>query len=323
MNRFHAQQGAALLSILLIVSALSVAAVLATSAIARQTDLSRAAAQRADAGWAAHSAEALARSAIAELMKASQGRIAAHAPGLNEPVAFVQRGGMIRITVRDGTNCFNLNAFASDDENAVLTARRNWALLLGDLGIPTVDADALADTLADWIDADSTPRARGAEDEYYLSRSPPYRAANAPLESPRELAAILGYSAELREALSPLVCALPTPAQPALNINTLAPREAILLRALYAPQLSLETAERMVRQRPTSGWLTVEDFEALPDLRTLQPGGRRTQAIGVRSHLFAASGEVSFQGNAWPFEFLIDASDGQAPRTIWRRLGEE
>jgi len=229
----------------------------------------------------------------------------------------------MNVTVEDGTNCFNLNAFASDNDAAVATARQNWIRVLGDLTIPEGDAEALADTLADWIDADSRPRARGAEDEYYLSLSPPYRTANAPLESPYELAAILGYTPALREALAPLVCALPGPAQPALNINTLTPQQAPLLRALYAPELTLEAAERILSQRPQGGWLRTEDFEMLPDISRLQPGGKRSGALSVTSGLFRATGYVQFDSGRWPFDFLIEAGDGRAPRTIWRRLGED
>ncbi|MFN3312250.1 MAG: type II secretion system minor pseudopilin GspK [Hyphomonas sp.] len=322
-KRFERQKGAALLSILLIVAALSVAAVMATSAIARQTDASRAAARRADAGWAALSAEALARSAISDLMKASRGQVTALTPGLGEPVVVSARGGLVNVTVEDAANCFNLNAFASDNDAAAATARQNWLRLLGDLTVPEGDAEALADTLADWIDADSTPRPRGAEDEYYLSLNPPYRTANAPLESPYELAAILGYTPALREALAPLVCALPGPAQQALNINTLMPQQAPLLRALYASELTLDAAERILRQRPQGGWLRTEDFEMLPDISMLQAGGKRTDALSTSSALYRATGYVQFDTGRWPFDFLIEASDGQAPRTIWRRLGED
>lgn len=317
------EKGAALLSVLLIVAALSAAAVMASAAIARQTDAARAASRRADAGWAALSAEALARSAIADLMRTTAGQATLLTPGLGEPVSFAARGGVIGLTVRDATNCLNLNAVASDSDAAVLSARAALLRLLDAITVPEGDAAALADTLTDWVDADSSPRQRGAEDEYYLSLDPPYRTANALMESPRELAAILGYTPELREALGPLVCAMPDAKQLPLNINTLTPPDAPLLRALYAPGLRLDTAERLIAQRPMGGWRSVQDFEALPDIRTLPPGERNSAAISVTSTLFAASGETATDGGTWPFDFLISASEGQAPHTIWRRFGED
>jgi general secretion pathway protein K len=321
--RKRREDGAALLSVLLIVAALSGAAVMASAAIARQTDMARAAARRADAGWAALSAEAFARSAIAELMRTTSGQVSLLTPGLGEPVSFAAKGAMITLTVRDASNCFNLNAFAADSDAAVLTARAAFIRLLEAIAVPESDAAALADTLADWVDAGASPRPRGAEDEYYLSLDPPYRAANAPLESPRELAAILGYTPALREALSPLVCALAHTDQLPLNLNTLTPADAPLLRALYAPGLRLDTAERLIAQRPPGGWPGVDDFEALGDVRTLAPGSRNTAAVSVTSTLLAARGEAVTDGGLWPFDFLISASEGQAPRTIWRRLGED
>ncbi|WP_213271839.1 type II secretion system minor pseudopilin GspK [Hyphomonas sp.] len=319
----HSQRGAALLSILLIVAALAVAALIATTAIARQTDLAKLAARRSDAGWAAHSAEALALSAVAELTALANGQVTAQTPGLGEPVVIPVKGGIASLEVRDATNCFNLNALANADEGAATLARLSWVTMLSDLEIPATEANSLANALADWLDSDGNTRQGGAEDAYYLTLSPQYRAANQVMTSPRELASIQGYTRSLRDTLAPVVCALPETQPSRLNINTLRPEQASLLRAIYSQALSITTAERIIAGRPEQGWAGVADFEALPDVRAIPEGQKRTESLSTTSFLYLAEGRTTLDGGSWPFSFLISANGGSEPETIWRRMGEE
>lgn len=323
MSRMEHQKGAALLSILVIVAALSVAALIAVSAIARQTDLAKAASRRADAGWATYSAEAIVLSAISTLNEQAQGQTAAFMPRIGETQSAPVQGGIVSVTVSDAANCFNLNALAGPEEGAARLARTGWSRLLRDLGLSASEANDLTDALTDWIDADSTPRRGGAEDSYYLTLSPPYRAANQRMDSPRELAAVRGYTPALREALGPLACALQQPVPVRLNVNTLTPQQAPLLRALYSDAISLAAAERIIADRPVEGWAHIDVFEALPDIRAIPPGQKRTDAIGVTSSLFLAEGFVALDAGRWPFSFMIAAEGPQRPKVIWRRMGEE
>lgn len=323
MNRTDNQKGAALLSILVIVASLSVAALIAVSAIAHQTDLTRTASRRADAGWAVYSAEAIVLSAISALREQQEGSAVVIMPRIGETLSAPVQGGMVTITIRDAGNCFNLNALAGPEEGAARLARSGWSRLLQDLGISASEANDLADTLADWIDADSTPRRGGAEDGYYLALSPPYRPANQAMDSPRELAAVRGYTRELRDALGPLACALKRPTQMRLNVNTLTPRQAPLLRAVYSDAISLAVAERILSNRPVEGWASIDAFEALPDIRALPPGQKRTDTVGVTSDIFLAEGFVALDAGRWPFSFMIASEGAQRPQVIWRRMGEE
>lgn len=323
MTRTHDQKGAALLSILMIVAALSIAALIAVSAIARQTDLSKAASRRADAGWAVYSAEAVALSAISTLQTQDAGNSLAMRLSLGERQTVPVQGGIVSLSVSDATNCFNVNALAGPEESAARMARVGWARLLQDLGLSASEANDLTDALTDWIDADSTPRTGGAEDGYYLTLSPAYRAANQRMDSPRELAAVRGYTGALREALTPLACALRQPSVSHLNINTLTPQQAPLLRALYSDAIGLAAAARILANRPQEGWANVEAFEALPDIRAIPPGQKRTDMIGTTSNLYLVEGFVSLDAGLWPFSFMIRSDGGQPARIIWRRMGEE
>lgn len=323
MNRSDPQRGAALLSILFIVAALAVAALIATMAITQQTTLSKAASRRADAGWAAYSAEAVALSAIAEMSSATNGQLTPLTTGLSQPVVLPLRGGVISMQVSDASNCFNVNALANPDEGAATLTRLSWASLLSDLDIPATEANGLANAIADWLDADANTRQGGAEDGYYLTLSPAYRAANQPMDSPAELASVMGYTKALREALAPLICARPEFQMMRLNINTLRPDQASLLRAAYSEALTLAAAERILLERPDTGWASVADFEALPDIRTIPEGQKRTDSLSTISATYLAEGQTNLDGGSWPFSFIVSAASGTEPKIIWRRMGEE
>ena len=323
MSTASSQRGAALLSVLLVVAALAVAALIATTAIARQTDLAKASTRRSDASWAAYSAEALALSAVAELASLTAGQLTPTTSGVGEPVVIPVKGGVVSLEVTDASNCFNINALGNPDEGAATLARLAWVSLLTDLDIPASEANSLANALADWVDSDSDTRPGGAEDGYYLTLKPGYRTANQPMQSPRELAAVMGYSKGLLDALGPIACARPEPEMVRLNINTLQPEQASLLRSTYSQALSVTAAARILENRPETGWSSVDQFEALPDIRTIPEGQKRTDALSTTSNIFLATGQTVLDGGSWPFAFEISTSAGKSPQIIWRRLGEE
>lgn len=62
------------------------------------------------------------------------------------------------------------------------------------IGIPRHDADIIADSILDWRDVDSAHRLNGAEDDYYQSLNPPYRAKNGRLDTVEELLLIRGVT---------------------------------------------------------------------------------------------------------------------------------
>ena len=75
------------------------------------------------------------------------------------------------------------------DEEAKLNLLYASSTALEKLGM---SAEQIA-SLLDWIDTDDTARAEGAEDEYYASRSNPYRCKNGQLEMLDELLLIRGF----------------------------------------------------------------------------------------------------------------------------------
>jgi DNA uptake protein ComE-like DNA-binding protein len=81
--------------------------------------------------------------------------------------------------------------FGLIDEAAKLNVNTAPAESLAKLPGMTED---LAEAIVDFRDTDSDPQAYGAEDEYYGSLDPPYRAKNAPFESLEELLLVKGVT---------------------------------------------------------------------------------------------------------------------------------
>ena len=69
--------------------------------------------------------------------------------------------------------------------------------LMGLLNVDPSDGDVIVDSILDWIDTDDLTRLNGAESDYYLSLSPPYRAKDAPLDRVEELLLIRGVTPDL------------------------------------------------------------------------------------------------------------------------------
>jgi general secretion pathway protein K len=98
----------------------------------------------------------------------------------------------MRIIPEPARRNINVIARAQDDE----TMER----ILDVGGIPQELWPVLIDSLFDWVDADDTPRADGAEtDDYYANLDPPYRSKDGPLDTVGEMLLIRGYTREILE----------------------------------------------------------------------------------------------------------------------------
>jgi type II secretory pathway component PulK len=94
-----------------------------------------------------------------------------------------------RYGVTDESGKINPNALMQIDPTG--KALYNALMLL-----PNMTAD-VADAVVDWIDPDDDPRPNGAENDYYMGQSPPYRCKNGPLDSLEEMLLIRGVTPEL------------------------------------------------------------------------------------------------------------------------------
>ncbi|MFZ5594437.1 MAG: type II secretion system minor pseudopilin GspK [Pseudomonadota bacterium] len=188
-------------------------------------------------------------------------------------------GGKVAGRIEDMQARFNLNNLVQGGRLSNPDIQRFQRLLR------TLQIDpALAQAVVDWIDPDSERISLdGAEDDDYLLRNPPYRAANAPLTSVSELRLIKGFTADIVTRLAPFVTALPTRTD--ININTARPEVLMTL----ADNLSKTDAEGLVQDRGLKGYPDIQRFIDSPMVKS-----RNIPAAG----LSVASGYFLLDANA-------------------------
>lgn len=217
-------------------------------------------------------------------------------------------GGEIQGRIEDLNGRFNLNnlvdAAGASDPAAIEGFKRLLLALEVD--------DRLADRLADWIDRDLEPNfPGGAEDAEYLSRQPPFRAANRPVTSVSEIMLVFPeLASDAYERLRPYVTALPRGTR--LNINTALPEVLLTTSAEFSPQ----AAEQIFLDRPLEGW------ESIDQLGTLVPPDAG-QALGVTSAWFRLSIRVDVGTRRFTMYSLIHRDAGGNTSIVLRSFADE
>ena len=208
--------------------------------------------------------------------------------------------------VEDQQGKLNLNNLLDDGQVDVAQLDR-FRRLLVILALPP----ALADSLADWIDADNAPQPRGgAEDAHYLARQPPYLAANRPLTDIAELALVAGFDDAVRARLRPFVTALPRFA--AVNVNT-APPEVI---AACVDGLSLDDARGIVARRERTYFRDISEFTSqLPSGLSVP-----SQNLAVSSDYFVATMTITIGGAQARGSALLAREHDGWPDVVWRKF---
>ena len=161
------------------------------------------------------------------------GKLYAGEQGWSDPLSYaditVPDGWEVSISIRDEGGKLPLNTMSEDLLNKLLEEQLDF-----DFGTTR----ELSSTLSDWIDEDDEQRLNGAESDDYLRNNPPYRAANAPLQSLEELQLLKiwedeffdedGYPNQLFVQFSSLVSVINTGS---VNLNS-APADLLELLAL-------------------------------------------------------------------------------------------
>ena len=331
MTRIDTQRGAALLTVLMIVAAMSVAALAITRAVTDATQRSRALESQAQLALYAVSAEEVAKARMAEVLAPLENKLFAELPGLGEPQIIPVEGGAFSVTARDATNCFDINSLTTGGEGGRLVADASTQRVYQTLLSAAVedgyasDLAALVASLTDWMDSNAVPGGGGAEDSYYLSEVPSYRTSGQKLANIEELRAIRGYTPDIMQRIAPLICALPDGTitqQQQLNINTLTEDHAPLLQATLSDALSLDDVRSVIANRPQGGWATVEDLLEDSVVKRIDPTRIQVDRLGVVSSLVEVSANVSYRGHDMTMRYLFEAVPGRPIRTLRReRIG--
>jgi len=233
--------GVALVTVLLIVAAATIAAVSISSRL--QVDIRRTEnLLRSDQAWLYMLAvESWAKFELMTDAKNSTAGGGVAVDHLDEdwakPLAdssFVE-GGTAEGEIIDQQGLLNINNLLKEDPNASQGGLQAVLLVPDQISIDRFDhlltnlnpelderqVDELMDALLDWLDEDDAPRNNGAEDGHYLALESPYSTANRLMVHPSELLLVKGFSKEIYEKISKFVTALPE--HVALNLNAAEP----------------------------------------------------------------------------------------------------
>ena len=214
--------------------------------------------------------------------------------------------GSIEGRIEDAQARFNLNNLALDTP-AGTVERLRLANLFSAKGVDP----RMLDAIADWIDADSAPRANGAEDNYYAQRAVTALAANAPLVRVAEFTSVRGASAKAWAALAAELAALP--AGTTLNVNT---ANADALTAAI-PDLVGDKLASFIAERARKPFTTMSELrERLPRDAKLPEGAM----FGFASSYFLVSVR-SRQGDAIAQARALLKREGREwPVVVWQTL---
>ncbi|NBC20669.1 MAG: type II secretion system minor pseudopilin GspK [Alphaproteobacteria bacterium] len=319
------ETGAALLSALLIVSLMAVAAIALLETVRFSVRTSINLSDREQARLYAIGAETLATASIRQMRKSGEDRFPALDEWTRQPVTFPIRDGRVRVHVRDGANCLNLNALVEADPAGALRTqpetRARFSGLLQALGLAEGEAEALAASLADWIDSDARPGFGGAEDDFYTALETPYRTPGEFMVDMSELRLVRGYTAELANALEPVACVQGHDELAPLNINTLRPGQAPLLQAYLGENFDLFEAEQIIAERPRGGYATLEQFFSEPVFRGRVPTEEAQALFALSSQSYIATIEVDYRASRVEMTSrLVILEDGRV-RSEARRYG--
>ena len=179
---------------------------------------------------------------------------------------FKTQKGVVSGKIIDSSNCFNINALVSRNNNTYKPNKENIAIFERLLSFSEIESnliDEAIDQIIDWIDADDNPRAFGLEDYYY----------SGPLNNPKEYtSARIFYSIQEIKSLPAIrdigwqvfekyFCALPDN-DLSININTITGNKSLLLSSLFE-NLPYSDAEYVIDNIPEDGIKNLNELSNL------------------------------------------------------------
>ncbi len=319
-------EGAALVTVLLIITVMSAGIVLALETVNYAVKRSVAVQLYTQTRFYAQGGEQMARVAAEKLYDTDQALKAVLGHGDEAEVSFpLDRGGFIRGHLKDASNCFNLNSLVQSQEQDTYFANETnieqYQRLLVTLGMSESQSLSLAATLVDWLDSDSRPIRGGAEDYEYSALEIPYRTANSLLVDITELRLVKGYTTKVINLIQPFVCILPQTEGIPVNVNSLTPEQAPLLMSLVGSKLSLSNTARLISERPARGYSDIAAFWNQKAFEGITLSQELRAKAGIRPRLFRANITVKYLEADVKLMSLIQMNNDGSSVLVSRRYG--
>ena len=312
-------KGAALVTVLLLVTVMSLGAVLTFDAMGFSIKRTSALRTYDQARQYAMGGEQLAAS-VAETLNETKSL-------LLEPraVSFAIDGGRIEGLISDNSNCFNVNSLVRRQDTGVYVANdesgRQYVRFLVALGLSDRQAGELRATLTDWIDSDERPLPLGAEDYDYAALSEPYRTGNSLIADLSELRMIKGYEPLLLETLAKYLCADDSTDPSALNVNNLTAEQVPLLVALIGGNFTMDMATELILARPGTGYKDIADFWLDPILAGREIDQSIRQQTTIKPHRFSSRVRVTYYDATSHLTSEIKVDDSGLARIVRHSVG--
>ncbi len=184
--------------------------------------------------------------------------------------------GALDVRLTDESGRVSLNAIVFKNGEINQDYYDMYIRLLDELDLPP----SLAGTLADWIDADDSPRKDGGENsDYYMSLDSPYASKGGPLSSVEELYLVKGYGQHEVNALKDFVT---VSTNGKVNINTASPE---VIKTLSA-DITDEMAGDVISYRAGTPFENTADIRKVSGFEQL--GFNLQNSIVVKSDIFRA-----------------------------------
>ncbi|MBH0058933.1 type II secretion system minor pseudopilin GspK [Pseudoalteromonas sp. SWXJZ94C] len=312
----QSSRGAAIVIVLFMVALAAILAVEMSANLMVQVQKSTNLQGHQQAKWYAYGAEELAIKALIQSKKDDPDKTTLEQVWATQgDIPYPVENGTLSGKITDLQACLNLNALGVEpDSNSVSKTnpahKALFALLENIEDLPSDESEeTMADSVFDWLDADSITYRSGAEEGEYLSRDFPYMTANSLFASTSELRLVKGFNPLVMEKVLPFVCVIPGSTLLSININTLTSDQALILSALI-DELSLSGAEAVIAARPQAGFDNKEDFFE----EVQQQGGQNVKAVenlfSVSSEYFKLQTQANFVDLRFSMTTLLYASNG-------------
>jgi general secretion pathway protein K len=319
------ERGAALLTVLLLVSVIAVLAATALEKLRLSTRLAGNAVSGEQARAYGYAAETLALSRVSDLLSRSQQRVTLAGDWSGRPFSLPVPNGVATARVTDGGNCFNLNGLVTEETPGIYvtnqSARVQFARLMRLVDVPTSVTAGIADAASDWIDTDNEPLPGGAEDGAYTGAATPYRTSGTLMTDISELRAVSGVTPEIYTKLRPWLCTLPVAKPSVINVNTLLPEQAPLFAMLLPDTLGVDAARQILLKRPPQGFESTSAFWAIPAQNAITAAPDAVAQTAITTEWFALQVDVTTGGAELQERSIIDATRLPA-RLVSRSWGE-
>lgn len=241
------------------------------------------------------------------------------------PLVLPTPEGAITLTLKDASQCFNLNSVVQENGDPNGSAALEFGQIGELLGLPQNQATALSSALIDWQDADQRQSTGGAEDGTYLRKNPPYRTADTSMRGPEELRALHGMDEDLWELFRPFVCTGGAGITPEVNVNSLSVERIIILAAALSGEASGSDAApasaALLTERPLTGYSSMAQVIQVLDTSGIEGLNRERIGIDVKSVFVEVVTEVGPAERVRSYRF--DGVDTDTPTLTYRGWGRE